>query len=704
MADKKISELVSLAGKDVAANDLFPVVGKDVAETKSLTRDELRNAVNAIQFAATKALATTAAASLPDDTIIEVAADESLSDARTRYTVAAGALVFAVNLDQLQVDLADASDPAKGAALVGFLQSGTGASGRSLSDSGIDHVSVFDFMTAAERLDVRSCAASIDVTAKINAAIAEMAARGGGTVTCPSGKMLALGIQMKPKVTLDARRTEFVKNGGAASTHIIEFNGALSVSTALTAIADKGALSVEVTSTDGLTVGDWVMLYDNTYKYSVYGRNQEFSRIAGISGLIVTLSGRTIGSYATASSATLVKVLPCEGAKIIGGKWTIPVGVAGGNIYGSLAINCTVTESECVGPNDDAGISFDSSTGINVSYCLVRDAQNVSLGGFGYGYILGGSCYACSMHHNKSVNVREDAFTDNTRYSSFHHHVSVGAYDNAFNTHGTGCDGIDIHDLTIISPIGRGICVGYSTHPAGDRNITISRVKMINVGSVALSIAAPPSGLLNNNGVRVECVTVDGYSLVTAGANGVTCSYSDDVRLSEIYLDGKSSSNPAYGFSFAAGSRIEAIRNKVKGLANGYGYSFQSVVGLKLIENDSSNVSSFNFRETVACTNVLLKDNTSDDTSFSLIGTSMRRVGNTWGVKADQDNGVTSVADGGTITHKCVATPTQVRATPTVAGELVSVVAKAGTTFTVAIKKHDGTPGTTQDVSWEASV
>lgn len=94
MADKKISALVSLAGKDVAATDLFPVVDVNVAETKSLTRDELRNAVNAIQFAATKALATTAAASLPDDTIIEVAADESLSDARTRYTVAAGALVF----------------------------------------------------------------------------------------------------------------------------------------------------------------------------------------------------------------------------------------------------------------------------------------------------------------------------------------------------------------------------------------------------------------------------------------------------------------------------------------------------------------------------------------------------------------------------------------------------------------------------------
>jgi len=32
------------------------------------------------------------------------------------------------------------------------------------------------------------------------------------------------------------------------------------------------------------------------------------------------------------------------------------------------------------------------------------------------------------------------------------------------------------------------------------------------------------------------------------------------------------------------------------------------------------------------------------------------------------------------------------------------VTALAGGTFTVAIKKHDGTAGTTQTVYWEASV
>lgn len=59
-----------------------------------------------------------------------------------------------------------------------------------------------------------------------------------------------------------------------------------------------------------------------------------------------------------------------------------------------------------------------------------------------------------------------------------------------------------------------------------------------------------------------------------------------------------------------------------------------------------------------------------------------------------------SVADGGTITHGLGATPAVVTAVGSVAGEIVSVTAKSSTTFTVAIKKHDGTAGTAQTIYW----
>lgn len=61
-----------------------------------------------------------------------------------------------------------------------------------------------------------------------------------------------------------------------------------------------------------------------------------------------------------------------------------------------------------------------------------------------------------------------------------------------------------------------------------------------------------------------------------------------------------------------------------------------------------------------------------------------------------------SKADGGTITHGCGTTPISVVCTASVAGEIISVTALGATTFTVAIKKHDGTAGTTQTVYWIA--
>lgn len=86
------------------------------------------------------------------------------------------------------------------------------------------------------------------------------------------------------------------------------------------------------------------------------------------------------------------------------------------------------------------------------------------------------------------------------------------------------------------------------------------------------------------------------------------------------------------------------------------------------------------------------------------VGTSTsNRIRNNIGYISEAE-GATSVADGGTITHGLSTTPTNVRVTPSTSGEFVSVTAISSTTFTVAIKKHDNSSGTTQTVYWEASV
>jgi hypothetical protein len=70
-------------------------------------------------------------------------------------------------------------------------------------------------------------------------------------------------------------------------------------------------------------------------------------------------------------------------------------------------------------------------------------------------------------------------------------------------------------------------------------------------------------------------------------------------------------------------------------------------------------------------------------------------VSENWGATA-------SVADGGAITHGLITTPTSVTVTTSISGEFASVTSLGATTFTVAIKKHDGTAGTTQTIYWQA--
>lgn len=65
-------------------------------------------------------------------------------------------------------------------------------------------------------------------------------------------------------------------------------------------------------------------------------------------------------------------------------------------------------------------------------------------------------------------------------------------------------------------------------------------------------------------------------------------------------------------------------------------------------------------------------------------------------------SGATSVADGGTVTHGFASAPPWVMANASTASEFVSITAIGATTFTVAIKKDDGTAGTTQTIYWQA--
>lgn len=73
------------------------------------------------------------------------------------------------------------------AAMVGFIQSGTGAVATNVSQVLSERVSVFRFMTAAQIADVQAGTALIDVSTAIQVAIDVMYLAGGGSLYFPSG-------------------------------------------------------------------------------------------------------------------------------------------------------------------------------------------------------------------------------------------------------------------------------------------------------------------------------------------------------------------------------------------------------------------------------------------------------------------------------------------------------------------------------------
>jgi hypothetical protein len=87
-----------------------------------------------------------------------------------------------------------------GAALVGFIASGTGAVKRDLLDRGRDTVSAFDFMTAAQIANVRA-GVPTDITAAVQAALDSFAVY-PGTVDLPPGNFrLGSGLTMSKRGT-----------------------------------------------------------------------------------------------------------------------------------------------------------------------------------------------------------------------------------------------------------------------------------------------------------------------------------------------------------------------------------------------------------------------------------------------------------------------------------------------------------------------
>ena len=199
------------------------------------------------------------------------------------------------------------------------------------------------------------------------------------------------------------------------------------------------------------------------------------------------------------------------------------------------------------------------------------------------------------------------------------------------------------------------------------------------------------NGYANFNAIYIDSAygtTIQGnivYSVSNTGFIGIQLNTVRRVTITgnEIYIAGTSATN--YGIYDAGTSQEVLIVNNIFTSETSYSWT-----GIYIATSLTDSHIAFN--EIRNCTG----------TPISVGGTSNGFIFRNTGYKTHAEGATASVADGGTISHGLVGTPTGVIAVTTTTGEFVSITAKSSTTFTCAIKKHDNSAGTTQTIYWHA--
>jgi len=459
-------------------------------------------------------------------------------------------------------------------------------------------------------------------TTAINAAITACNAAGGGTVYFPRGTYLALAVALKSNVRLvgDGAAT-LRKDAGSGAQAVIQADGSVGTGVNLSANVAQAAQSVAAASNPAsLAAGDYVLIRDNTYAYGTgpEARNQEINRIASVSGSFTfNLVAPTIGSYATASTAQILKLTPIADATIENLAVQVPVGTDGGCIEATYATGLTVMDCRISGMNNWSGVQLNICSRVSVFHNEIRDAQMPDVN-HGFAMAIDNSHHV-QIFANHFENYMEIAFSNKARDCYFVNNVCKGPHDSGVNTHGSGNERILIADNIVTGSWQYGIAVGHSIAPATDRDIVIARNQIVDPASVAITVVAG-SGPIPMTYVSVVDNQITGWNRGNGSSTyGILVSGADtNLLIQGNVLDGEgidASGNGQTGILLASPSQVLVIGNTIRNIANGYGIQVDSTTNVTIQANQLTNISSFNIRSTTTNTGLVVRDNDTDDAS-----------------------------------------------------------------------------------------
>lgn len=479
----------------------------------------------------------------------------------------------------------------------------------------------------------------------------------------------------------------------------------LGTATDLSSDGTLTAKTVDVDSASGLSVGMTVLLRDDVYAYSTTGRNQEINEIEGISGTTITLKNRLMGDYTTSQNAQLIPFTTANrDITFINARGRIPTGgsVGGGVFYSSHGYNHRYVDCESVGSYHNPGVLLSACTNCDIDRGYYRDGQDFTTAGRGYAVSIGQGSKNCHARKVRSKNVRESSLSSGAAYCTFDNCVDEGAYDSSWNTHANGVYQCGILNCISISAQSKAIVVGFTGGFAPDHHNVIRGNLILNPGGTGIETYSSVGFEQYDN--VIEDNEIIGFGRAFGSKYGIYASRVTRTKFLRNKILKGTTTNAVAGVYAEVLVDGELIGNEIDGVPSGYGIRHTGCTGLLIQENNIRNISAATpgvYGPATASTGVKVLRNTVDnDTAFTKNSGDIHR-GNVYATKFDENYGTANIADGGTITHLCIRTPTFANVQPSVSGELAGVTTIGASTITVALKTHANGAGTTQDVYWE---
>lgn len=302
--------------------------------------------------------------------------------------------------------------------------------------------------------------------------------------------------------------------------------GTLGTPVNVTANAAIGDLTVTVGSGDSapFSVGDYALIYDDDYVFPGVpaGRNEEIVRIAETTSTTITFSKGLTTALTTANNVKIAPLDPIQNLTISGaGEILVGINRAAG-IRIKLGVNCLIKDRVTVRRSRGGGsFVLDTCFNCHIDEVSAFDGQSPGTGGTGYGISYTASCTFCSVTNSHFENLRENTFTNRTRWCLFDGNTCSNMIDSGVNTHGAGCDHNVIQNNVFLN-CSQAVAISWSGASRGDNDNVVQNNVIIDCNNgVSLSgnATGPVLGLRN---------TAKGNVIKGATQRGVSISYQEE--------------------------------------------------------------------------------------------------------------------------------------------------------------------------------